>query len=292
MTTGRLLLAIDRFKTWTKRPAISWMFRGIGLGILTFGVIWSLAGLDLSWHEVSPGFLALNLLLLTPANLALASIALRINGWALDRDIPQARSVQTAAFANVAELLPLPAGAAARMAALIEAGASITESGRIIILTSVMTLLMTMTLSLTALAVLADSFWIWPALASTVGVAGTSVLLLRRSKMRHLIAMLSVRIVMLVLTTTRLSIAFATIANSISLVEAALYVIAPTLGATVAIIPAGLGVNEAIAAALATLIAGSATSAFLAVAMNRVLDLIVGGIAVFVLFLMKRPGPK
>lgn len=82
---------------------------------------------------------------------------------------------------------------------------------------------------------------------------------------------------MLLLTLLRLIIAFATFGVTIGWVDAALYAIAPTLGAAVAIVPAGLGVNEAIAAGLATLIAASSASAFLAIALNRVLGLVAGG---------------
>ena len=283
MASNPPMAAIDRVKSWAQRPAVRRVFRVVGLSILTLGAVWSLVTLELSWSEVSPGLLVLNLLVLTPANLALAAIALRINAWSLGREIPNHRSIQTVAAANVAELLPLPAGAVVRGAALMEAGASMAESSRIIILTSILTLFMTVTLSLAALVVLADPAWAWPALASAIGVAGNCILLRRYAEALHLVAMLSVRVVMLVLTIIRLSVAFATIAASISWTEAALYVVAPTLGATVAIVPAGLGVNEAIAAGLAALIAGSSASAFLAVALNRVLGLVVGATMVFVL---------
>ena len=93
---------------------------------------------------------------------------------------------------------------------------------------------------------------------------------------RLVVAMVAVRFVTLAVTVLRLIVAFATLGEDLGWIEAALYAVAPTLGTAVGIVPAGLGINEAIAAGLATLVAGSSATAFLAVALNRALGLAVG----------------
>lgn len=274
--------AIASLRGWFKRPGVRRVFRIAGLVFVVCGATWSAVSLDLAWSEVSIGLLLLNLLLLAPAISVVAAISLRINATALGHEIPHRRSLYTVAVANVSELLPIPAGAFIRGAALVNAGASVADSARIVTYTSVLTLLMTLCLSLVALGVLADAVWFWLAGASGIGLVVIVALLLRRIRAVSAVEMIGIRVLLLGLTLLRLVTAFATFGVTIGWVDAALYAIAPTLGAAVAIVPAGLGVNEAIAAGLATLIAASSASAFLAIALNRVLDLVAGGAVVFV----------
>lgn len=281
---------VEGIRTWVQRPGVRRGFSLLGLVLVAFGAIWSVATLDLSWRTVSPGLLLVNLLALAPLNILFAAISLRINASALDCDIPTPRSIYTVAAANVAELLPLPGGAVIRGAALVDAGARLVDSTRIIILTSLLTLFMTVTLSLAALAFLADPAWGWLALGSALGLAGILFVMTRHIAATHLLAMLAIRIAILSLTMLRIGVAFAIFGAAISWVETALYAVAPTLGATVAIVPAGLGVNEAIAAGLAALIAGSSATAFLSVALNRVLELSAGAVMVFAMSLRKGSG--
>ena len=269
---------VQQFRAWHQRPSVRGGLRLLGLVVVVCGAIWSLATLELNWRSLSPGLLFLNLLVLTPLNILIAAIALRVNARTLGCDIPNRRSIYTVATANVAELLPLPGGAVVRGAALVDAGAGIGDSTRIIILTSLLTLFMTLTLSLVALTLLADPAWVWLCMASGMGLAGVLVILNRHAAPRYIVAIIAVRIAMLILTVLRVAVAFATLGLLISWTEAALYAVAPTLGAAVAIVPAGLGVNETVAAGLAALIGGSAATAFLAVALNRVLGLCAGAV--------------
>ena len=283
---------LSDLRTWLERPEIRRVFKIAGLGFVAFGAIWSVITLDLTWSKLSPQLLLLNLILLAPANFIVAALSLRINAVALGREISNGKSLYTVAVANVAELLPVPGGALVRGAALVNAGARVGESARIVALTSILTLLMTLCLSLSALAILAAPVWGWLAVASSAGLVVLLVLLVRITGASHVIAMILIRIVMLTLTLVRLSVAFATFGVSIDWIEAALYVVAPTLGAAVAIVPAGLGVNEAIAAGLATLISASSASAFLAVTLNRVLGLCAGGILVFAMSFLSGTGKE
>lgn len=269
--------AIASLRGWVDEPRVRQGFKIAGLVFVVCGAIWSTVSLDLAWSEISLGLLLLNLFLLAPANLVVAAISLRINATALGHEIPYRRSLYTVAVANVSELLPIPAGAFIRGAALVNAGAGVADSARIVTYTSILTLLMTLCLSLLALGALADAAWFWLAGASGIGLVAIIVLLLLQIRAVSVLEMIGIRGGMLLLTLLRLVIAFATFGVTIGWVDAALYAIAPTLGAAVAIVPAGLGVNEAIAAGLATLIAASSASAFLAIALNRVLGLVAGG---------------
>lgn len=283
MTRAASTSPLARAKEWMQRPSVRHGARLVGLALIAIGAIWSVTTLDLNWRSLSLELLLLNFLILSPLNTVFAAIAFRINARALGCDIPNRRSIYTVAAASVAELLPLPGGAIVRGAALVDAGAGLAASTRIIILTSLLTLFMTLALSLGALALLANPGWIWMALGGVAGSLAIAVLLLRQIAVRHLAAMIAIRFAILFLTAWRLVVAFATLGMPIGWSEAAVYVVAPTLGATIAIIPAGLGINEAIAAGLAALVAGSSAAALLAVALNRVLGICAGAVIAFAL---------
>ena len=274
--TGRAPEGLARARAALRRPALRRALRIAGSALLIGGAIWAVATLDLTWADLSLPHLMLNVFVLTPAMLALAAVAFRITAGAIGREVSAGQALRTVAAANVAELLPLPGGAVVRGAALVEAGARVGEATHIVLMTALLTLGLTVALSATALGLLADPVWHGLGLAALAGVAAILALLSRRVGPGHLAAMVAVRVVTLAVTVLRLGVAFATLGTVIGWDEAALYAVAPTLGATVGIVPAGLGVNEAIAAALAALIAASPATAFLAVAMNRALGLAAG----------------
>lgn len=268
--------ALAGLTTVLKRPAFRTGFGVVGLAVLAFGGAWAVASLDLTWSDISPFHLALNLLVLTPALLGVAALSLKITAAAIGRDVSSALAVQVVAAANVAELLPLPGGALVRGAALVKVGARVGEAARLILLTALLMLGMTLALSGLALGALTDAIWYWLAAAALAAVFVVLVLLSRHAARRHLMAMIAIRLATLALTVLRLVVASATLGSDFGWIEAALYSAAPTVGAAVGIVPAGLGVNEAIAAGLASLVAGSSATAFLAVALNRALGLAVG----------------
>lgn len=90
-------------------------------------------------------------------------------------------------------MLPIPAGAFIRGAALVNAGACVADSARIVTYTSILTLLMTLCLSLLALGALADAAWFWLAGASGIGLVAIIVLLLRQIRAVSVLEMIGIR---------------------------------------------------------------------------------------------------
>ncbi len=268
--------ALAGLKTVLKRRAIRTSFEVLGLAVLAFGAAWAVSSLDLTWSDISPLHLVLNLLVLTPALLGFAAVSLKITSGAIGRDVPNVLALQVVAAANVAELLPLPGGALVRGAALVKVGAGVGEAARVVLLTALLMLGLTLALSGMALGALSDAIWYWIAAAALAAVLVVLVLLTRHAALRYLVAMVVIRLVTLAVTVLRLVVASATLGSDFGWIEATLYSAAPTVGAAVGIVPAGLGLNEAIAAGLATLITASPATAFLAVALNRALGLAVG----------------
>lgn len=285
--------ALSNLRNWAARPGVKRGLRILGLVVMLVGVVWSFSVLDLKWSTLSVGQLLWNALVLTPIILAVAALSFRVTGLALDCAIPAKRCLETVAAANVAELLPLPGGAIVRGAALVDAGASVAQSTRLVLLTSFLTLGLNVMLSLAALAFLLEARFWWAAALAGLATLAIVGMLLRTTGLRVVLSMIGIRLVMLAITVLRIISAFAILGGAIGVTEATLLSVAPTLGATVAIIPGGLGINEAIAAGLATLTTASPAIAFLAVALNRAIALAVGAVIVAVLpFLLgKAPAP-
>lgn len=280
----RISSTITTLKSHRLRP---WLRAG-GLSVLIGGAVWSYSKLGLHLSEISGWLLVLNLLVLSPLLLVLAGISLMVTARVLKLNIPLSKSIETSAMANVAELLPLPGGAFVRGAALVQAGARVKQSARIITLTSILTLSMTLAFSASACGYLGVGPGWWFAALGLVGVIISLHLIARETGRRMLLELLVVRLVMLGLSTFRLAVSFATIGVAASFGQAAVYTVATSLGSAVAVVPAGFGVNELIAAALATLISGSPAAAFLAVALNRTLGLIAGALVTFSVPLFRR----
>ncbi|MEM8742995.1 MAG: hypothetical protein AAGE13_16080, partial [Pseudomonadota bacterium] len=205
-------------------------------------------------------------------------VTLRLSAAALGCAMPIRRAITRAAQAGVAELLPLPGGAAVRGAALIEAGARPGAAAWMVLASAVLMLGLTVALAAFALALLGEPLG-WAGLLAGLLVTALALWhIAARVGARWLPALVAVRGATLALTSLRLMAAFAALGQEASLLQALLYALAPALGATVAIVPGGFGVNEAVAAALASMIAASPAAAFLAVALNRALGLTAGAV--------------
>lgn len=261
-----------------RAPQYRTVFRIGGLVILGAGAVLSVNALDLRLSELSLGYLLLNFLVLSPLILLVAGVTLQLSARALGLHLSLPAAVGTAAAANVAEMLPLPGGAMVRAAALMQVGAGVRDSATIITLTALLTLSMAVALSAFALAMLGHPVGWWLAAGSCVGAAAVTAWLYRSVPLGLLTAIVAIRFVTLGVSMCRLAVSFATIGIAAGMAQAALFTVATSLGSAVAIVPAGLGVNEAIAAALATLVATSSAAAFLAVGLNRAVDLTAGAI--------------
>lgn len=242
----------------------------VGLGV-------SIGSLDLAWNQVSIGPALLILGGLGPLTLVTASISLRLSATAVGRQISFRDGLSASAIGSIAELLPLPGGALVRGAALMRAGAGIRESTWIVTLSAVLTLSMATALGSAPLLAAGSGLGYLFLVAGSGGTLVSVIWIARRARPSLALGMVALRLVILVLGVARVSAAFAAIGFAIRPIEAALFVISSALGSAVSIVPAGLGISEAIAAALALLVAVPPAAAFVAVALNRILGLFVSG---------------
>jgi len=242
----------------------------VGLGV-------SIGSLDLTWNQVAIGPALLILGGLGPLTLVTASLSLQLSATAVGRQIGFRDGLSVSAVGSIAELLPLPGGAMVRGAALMRAGAGVRDSTWIVMLTAVLTLSMATALGSAPLIAAGSGLGYLFLAAGSGGTLVSVVWIARRARTSLALAMVALRLVILVLGVARVSAAFAAIGLAIRPIEATLFVISSALGSAVSIVPAGLGISEAIAAALALLVAVPPAAAFVAVALNRILGLFVSG---------------
>ena len=138
-------------------------------------------------------------------------MTLRLTAAALGREIRLRAALHTVAAANVAELLPLPGGAMVRGAALMRAGAGAGESARLVTLTALLTLSMTVASAAPAVPVLA---------AGLAGMTAILAVLSRGTGPRIPAAMVMVRIATMAAGVLCLWASFAMLAMPVSLAEA------------------------------------------------------------------------
>lgn len=237
------------------------------------GLATSFAAADLSWQSLALPQILLILLVLAPMTIALAALSLQITAAAVDRRVGFSNAFSATAIANIAELLPLPGGAMVRGAALVQAGAKLSESTRIIILTALLTLFMVIAVSGIPLALARPSVGYAVLVAGLVGSGFSLVPIALRAGTKLTAAMIGVRLLAMALGVLRFVVAFGAIGAALDPVDAIVFVICAALASTVTLMPAGLGIAETLAATVALAVDISPAIAFMAVALNRVLGL-------------------
>jgi len=239
-----------------------------------FGVFISYRSLSISVEDINIFSLSLIFFIYSPIRLILSAFNLQVTAKVLERRISLISGVSVSAFATVAEILPIPGGAIVRGGALMNAGAKARESAWIVTATAILTLSMAAALGALSLAVSGYE------VGYAAVVAGTAVTVLslrsiwRRGGWRVAVELVLLRLIQLVLSMVRMVAAFSAVGAPIDFRNAALFVVSAALGTSAAIVPSGLGVSEAIGAALATLVNISPAAAFLALAVNRIIGLV------------------
>jgi hypothetical protein len=167
----------------------------LGLAIIVAGSIWSISGLGITWSDMRPGPLLLNLLVVQPLILAIASVTLSLSARAIGSTVGFRGGLTTVAYATLAEVLPLPGGALVRGAALMKSGATLRDATSIVTVTAVMSLALLVSLSAAALAMLGTT-QAWIVVAPSLAALVISLeFVRRRAGLRLTLAMLAIRIV-------------------------------------------------------------------------------------------------
>lgn len=257
--------------------------------VFVVGLIVSAHALELSREQISVLPILLNVLILTPTGLALAALSLGISARAVGCRIGFREAFSVSAIGQVSEILPIPGNALVRGAALMRAGAGLRDSAWITMLVGLLTVLLAAAFSSVAIVLYGYALGWVGLVATSAGVLVCVVWIAHRTALKLAMSVIALRVLALALTMLRIAAAFATIGVSVDFLEAALFVVSPTLSMAATIVPAGLGVAEITAAALAYFVQITAAAAFTAMAVNRIIGLAVSGAVAFVLISILRP---
>jgi len=205
--------------------------------------------------------------------------------------LPFREAALVSSFGSLSNFLPIPGSILVRGGALISRGATVKQSAGSITLAALLWIGLAGLLTGLALAVQGAALG-WPAilLCGLLSIAALGRLALQGNASLAA-AFLLQRTAMLSITVFRFWLGFQAVNVSANLVESATFAVASVFGAIVAIVPAGLAVSEAMAAALAGFTVLSPATAFIVVALNRLVGLLVDGM-VFSLFSVRQTKEK
>ena len=273
MAVERKLIDVARERIATLRMwKHRWSRPVIWLAIILFvgGTAFSLATLDVNWTRSG----LISMLILTLAMgvvmLVYSALSLVLMAQACGKRISLGAAIRVSSHAQMAEALPLPGGAIVRTLALVEVGASMKNSVSLVVSTAL--LWIALASAATGATLLAQLQTVGTTLlAGGAALAIVALIIIaQKGGLRNAALTLFHRIAGIGIAAFRLSLAFAVIDIAISLPNAIPYALAAITGSASSLVPGGLGVSEALGALMASAIAASPQSAFLALAINRV----------------------
>lgn len=226
------------------------------------GFAWSLSAANIGLGGIAWLWLVASVLL-GFAGIVLNGLELSLCASSVGKRFAPLEATRVSSLGMLSNLLPIPASALVRGGGLIAKGASIAESGRILLYVGLLRLAVAG--AITGAALLSMPVVAASVLASVILVA----LIARSGGIGPAIGLLLLRVAMLGVVTVRLLLCFWALGAAAGLYDAALHAIAPVVGSAVGLVPGGIGVSESIGAALAMVVSQSPAIAFAALAFNR-----------------------
>ncbi len=244
------------------------------------GMAWSIRNLGLSPERINVTALVL-LLCLSPFSLMHSGLGLQIMARAAGSRISFGKSITTSAVAILAETLPIPGGAIVRTRALMKAGVKLGKSSTLVLLTAALWIALgALGAGLATLGTNKIAGWALVAFGLGGSIVFTSYLWWQSGWYRALL-MLAHRLSGIALVALRLCLAFRVLGVPLSFLHAMPFVLATIAGSAAAIVPAGLGVSEALAALAAKALVVPPAAGFLAVGIDRIVHLVISAVVSF-----------
>ncbi|NDY95024.1 hypothetical protein [Wenzhouxiangella limi] len=246
-----------------------------GLAIFTLGLWASLVSLKLDPTTIAIDLLLVNAILGAPTALALNALGLKTSASAAGTNITFADALRVTATATASNVLPIPAGAIYHTGAIASRGVSIAVAGGFIAIGSL--LYLTLIATLIGMVIIKSNFALGVGLLITGSIASVCLIALIAVKSTCRIAtlFLLIRILRLGVMVLRVWLCFSIIDVSADITQAGVVAASVSIGTLVAVMPAGLGIAETVAAALSITVGLPAAAGFTAVAINRVMTILV-----------------
>lgn len=263
---------------WIRARQEAWRVPLLLLALAAFviGIVVSVRHLALSPDDLRLEPLLLLALIFVPLSIAYSALNMMLMGRAAHVRFGFAQGIRVSVYAQVAELLPVPGGAIVRTAALMKAGAPGLRSTGLVLAFS---LLWIACAACGAGVALFEQGWAarMLLLGGGIGVLAINAWLVRHFGWMTALIGTGLRIAGIGLVALRLAAAFAAVGTTISWIDSLTFAFATIAGSAAAIIPANLGVSEALSALLASPAGVAPAVAFLAAALSRLVGLAING---------------
>lgn len=227
-----------------------------------------------------------------PTTIMLNSFEFILSARLIDQRIPVLKAVEITIIGSAANMLPLPGSTVVRVAALTAGGAKLKDG---ILATALVALVWF------GVAFAYGGSWLFVSGSTLIGSAAVTIGLafllfyfsaafgmMRRWKEPVLISVNKLALVLI--DAIRIYLCLMALGIDAVFAQASVLTISGVLGSAVSIVPAGLGLREAVSGAIAPLIALAVSAAYLATSLNRLADLAI--IATTAAFLGWRGGAQ
>ncbi|MEM9797318.1 MAG: hypothetical protein AAF919_12555 [Pseudomonadota bacterium] len=257
------------------------------------GIVLSIRARPELVSDLSYGPLVALALVAIPITVLLNAEEFRLSARLLGQEVPRIAAAEVTIVASVANMLPIPGGTMVRVAALKAGGARVRDGTIATLLIAAFWI---------GVALLYAGAWLAASAASPVadlgigcsivgGVVLASAMLIGHrmfGKDEVLLGLVLVKCGLVLVDATRIYLSMLALNANGTFIQASVLSVSSVAGATVSIVPAGLGIREATAALLAPLVALPAASAFLATGLNRLVGLAIMAPVATALGLRKR----
>ena len=276
----------DRLFDWITERRDRLRRYGLAIALLVFavGLIWSIQSVPDLGDRLRFAPLLLLLLIGAPVGTVLNSVEMYAISRIAGGPMTWRTSFELTVYTSAANMLPLPGGALAKLAAMKVHGVGYGRGSAMILLSSAIWGGLAFLYSGGALLWLGHDW-----LAGLFALTGLALLAVcgfgfaRFAKWRLVGIVALMRIISFPLEALRYMLALIAVGASVGFVQSSIFVVASFIGSAVVFAPSGLGIGESAAALLSGLIGISAALGFVAAAIGRVvrltgLSLIVGAL--------------
>ncbi len=227
---------------------------------------------DLDWRPI-----ALLVAFCVPLAIFLNALEFELSARLIKRRVSIGRALEITLIGSAANMLPLPGAALTRVLGLKAAGAGYKEGAAVTGLIALVWLGVALAVSGAAITLL-DNVALGPVLVGigalvTVFAVTTLGRISRNWPLSFLTAI--VKVAFVALDALRIYLCLLGLGIDADYLQASAFVIAGVVGSAVSVVPAGLGIREAVSAALAPVVGLVASVGFLAASLNRLLGMLI-----------------
>lgn len=253
----------------------------LATALLVGGTVWTWRATDLSLGDLAPLPALAILLVLAPATLLVNALEHREIARGLGHRITPSSATRVTVIATAANLAPAPGAVITRAADLKRRGSAAREIGAGLASAGALWVAAATGAAAVVLAFRGETAAAGVAGVASIGAAAAGVLLGRGAGFtaETMVRLLAVEVLTIPIGAARLALGMRVLGEALPIADAFVLAAAPTLAAAAGVVPGGIGLAEGLTALIAPLVEAAPAVAFAAVALNRVLGLIVTAVA-------------